>query len=134
MPSLDQALADHPSLDDVGDLGIVLVLHHHVRVALDTDVGEVDHVDGSPTGAYRLGIGKIGFLVRRPARMLVDIVAKQQQRGRVLQRARLADVAGGGRLDRNDRLDLVGALLRDLEAERAALAVQQQHAGADLIH
>ena len=31
------------------------------------------------------------------------------------------------------RLDLVGALLGDLEAERAALAVQQHHAGADLV-
>src|SRR5262249_20055180 len=52
----------------------------------------------------------------------------------VLQRGRLADVAGGRRLDRDDRFDLVGALLRDLETERAALAVQQQYAGADLVH
>ena len=66
--------------------------------------------------------------------MLVDIVAEQHQRGRVLQRRRLSDVACARRFDRDDRLDLVRALLRDLEAERAALAVQQQHAGADLVH
>jgi hypothetical protein len=32
-----------------------------------------------------------------------------------------------------DGLDLVGPLLGNLETERPALAVQQQHAGADLV-
>src|SRR5262245_7352477 len=31
--SLDQALRDHPCLDHIGDLGIVLVLHQHVRIS-----------------------------------------------------------------------------------------------------
>ena len=35
--------------------------------------------------------------------------------------------------DRDDALDLVRPLLGDLEAERAALAVQQHHAGTDLV-
>ena len=65
--------------------------------------------------------------------MLVDIVAEQHQHGDVLQLRRIGDDARGRRLDRDDRLDLVRPLLRDLEAERAALAVQQQHAGADLV-
>src|SRR5262249_55375070 len=104
--SLGQALPDHPCLDDVGDLGIVLVLHQHVRISLDADVGEVDHVDGAAAGAYRGGIFEIDLLVRRPAGMLVDIVAEQHQRRRVLQHRRLADVASACRLDRNDRLDL----------------------------
>src|SRR6516162_3137886 len=49
--SLDQAFPDHPCLDDIGDLGIVLVLHQHMRISLDADVGQVDHVDGAAAGA-----------------------------------------------------------------------------------
>ena len=40
-----QPLADQPFLNDLGDLQIVLVLHHHVAVALDADLGEVDPID-----------------------------------------------------------------------------------------
>ena len=66
--------------------------------------------------------------------MLIDIVAEQHQHRSVLERGGLVEIARGRRLHRDDRLDLVRALLRDLEAKRAALAVQQQHARADLVH
>src|SRR5712671_3555389 len=72
--SLDQAPPHQPFLNDLGDLRVVLVLHHHVRIALDADVGQVDHVDGSTTRAHGGGIFEIDLLERRPARMLVDVV------------------------------------------------------------
>ena len=55
------------------------------------------------------------------------------QHRHVLQLRRVADLPARRGLDRDDRLDLVGPLLGDLEAERAALAVQQHHAGTDLV-
>ena len=45
----------------------------------------------------------------------------------------LATLPAVAEFDRDDGLDLVGPLLGDHEAEIAALAVQQQHARADLV-
>ena len=129
----ESPLGDEPFLDDVGDLRVVLVLHQHVRIALDADLREVDHVDRAAAGAHRGGIFEIDLLVRRPARVLIDIVAEHHQDRRVLEGSGLAEIAGARRLDRDDALDLVRPRFRDLQAERAALAVQQQHARADLV-
>ena len=41
-PLSREALADQPLVDQFGDLVAVLVHHHHVRVALDADVGQVE--------------------------------------------------------------------------------------------
>src|SRR5882757_1732386 len=57
--SLHQSSPGQPFLDDIGDLGIVLVLHQHVRVALDPEVREIDHVDGAAAGTHRVGIGEV---------------------------------------------------------------------------
>src|ERR1700752_873722 len=48
--SFGQALSHQPFLDHLGHLGIVLVLHQHVRVALEADVREVDPIDRAASG------------------------------------------------------------------------------------
>src|SRR5215831_19689195 len=65
--SIDEILADQPFLDDLRDLGIVLVLHQHVRVTLDADLRQVDHVDAATASAYGGGVFEIDPLERRPA-------------------------------------------------------------------
>ncbi len=65
--------------------------------------------------------------------MQVDVVAEDHENRHVLERCRFLHGAAARGLDGDDGLDLVGARLRDLQAERAALAVQQQDAGADLV-
>ena len=42
-----QPLAHQPFLDDLGDLVRVLVLHQHVGIPLDADLGEVDPIYGA---------------------------------------------------------------------------------------
>jgi hypothetical protein len=66
--SIRQALADQPLLDDVGDLHVVFVLHHHVAVALDANLGKVDPVDRTSRGLDRVGILGVDLFERRPAR------------------------------------------------------------------
>src|SRR5690242_10808270 len=62
-----QAFADQPFLDDVGDLHIVLVLHQHVSIALDADLGKVDPVDRTSRSLDRVGILGVDLFERRPA-------------------------------------------------------------------
>ena len=47
---LRQPLALEPFLDQGGDLGIVLVHHHHVRIALDAGLRQVDDIDAAAGG------------------------------------------------------------------------------------
>src|SRR5947209_12515084 len=125
--SLGESLAHQPILNYLGDLIAVPVLHHHVRIALDADVWQVDPVRGAACGFDGIAISHVGLLERRPARVLIDVVAEDLQHRHVLELAGMGDVAGRSGLGDNDPLDLVGALLGDLEAEGAALPVQQNH-------
>src|SRR4051794_4989300 len=133
MALLRQAFALEPFLDQGRDLEIVLVHHHHMRIALDACLREIDDVDAA---AGRLDGVRKGDAVGAdlgPARIALDIVAVDDEGRDVLQHIRFGGIADAGRLDRNQRLDLVRAGLRDLEAEGAGLAVEQKHRGADAI-
>jgi hypothetical protein len=41
----DQPLCGEPFRDHVGDLGVVLVHHQHVGIALDAEIRKVDDID-----------------------------------------------------------------------------------------
>src|SRR5213075_1733724 len=74
-----------------------------------------------------------GLADRRPALVLGDAVAVDEERRDRFQAVRLLRVALTRRLDRDQRADLFGARLRDLKAELAGLRVKQDHARADAI-
>ena len=72
----------------------------------------------------------------RPERALRDVVAPDDEVRHALEHAAGGRLGLGRarRLDRDQRLHLVGRGERRVEAEVAALAVHDDHAGADLLH
>src|SRR5215210_9538495 len=74
--SINEPFRDQPLLNHLGDLGVILVLHHHVRVALDADLREIDPVDPAACRLDGIGIFGVDLLERGPARMLVNVVAE----------------------------------------------------------
>src|SRR3954452_17445493 len=83
-PSVAQTLLDQPALNELGDLVAVLVHHHHVRVALDADVGQVDEIDAATARLQRIGVFDNAAADFRPARMILRVVADHDQHRRVL--------------------------------------------------
>jgi hypothetical protein len=41
---LNQALVCEPFLNQVGNLAVVFVHHHHVGITLDADLGQINHI------------------------------------------------------------------------------------------
>src|SRR6185437_14364648 len=76
--SRDRVLAD-PVQQDVGDIEAVVVLHQHVRVALDADLRQHQQLRSAAGGVGGGDKGASIFQPRRPARKLVDVVAEQHQ-------------------------------------------------------
>ena len=126
-------LSAEPFLDQVGDLAVVLVHHHHVGIALDADLGQVNHIDFSSGRTDRVGIIEADLAHFWPAAVERDIVAVDHQRRDVFEFTGLRLVARNRRFDRHDGLDLVGPCLGHGETEPAGLAVKQQDAGTDLV-
>ncbi len=132
--SFDQSLTDQPLLDELRSLRIVFVHHQHVGIALDTDVGQIDHIDAAAGGLERPDIIEIGLAYLRPTRMVLGVVAEHHEDRRALEQRDLARVTAERGLDSNQRLDLVRSRFRDLEAEGARLAVHHHDAWTDLVH
>src|SRR5215510_12464152 len=128
-----QSFAGEPLLDQIGDLITVPVHHHHVGVALDADVGQIDHIDAAAGSLEHARIIDTALANLRPARMILGVVAvDDHHRGR-LDGGHLVAVAASGRLYGHQRLDLVGPRRQRLEAERTRLAVHQDYARAHLV-
>src|SRR5215510_5012956 len=72
---VSQAFGCEPLLDQVGDLIAVLVHHHHVGIALDADVGQIDHIDAAAGRLEHARIVDATLADLRPARMTFGIVA-----------------------------------------------------------
>src|SRR5207247_2231997 len=70
---------------------------------------------------------------RRPARVLLDAVAVNEERRDPLKTVSLLRVALSRRLDGDQRLHLVGPRLRHLEAELPGLRMEQDHARTHLV-
>ena len=86
-----------------------------------------------PADLIASGILGVDLLERRPARMRVDIISEHRQHRNLFELWRIRDHARRRRLDGDNRLELVGPLLRDLERKRRALAVRQHNARTDLV-
>src|SRR3954454_3788918 len=71
--SIAQAFFDQPVLNEPGDLIAVLVHHHHVRVALDARVGQVDEIKAAARGLEGFRISDAVLPDVLPARMLLGI-------------------------------------------------------------
>src|ERR1700682_5710743 len=85
-------------------------------------------ISAATRGLDAVGKEKPGGANFRPARIALYKVAIDQQRRNGLQRINPCRIADAGRLDRDQRLDLVGPGLRRLEAEGTGLAVKQDDA------
>ena len=96
--SVHQPFALHPVLDQVGDLVGVRVHHHHVRVAGDPDLRQLDPFDVAPARLEVVGELARRRLLARPDRVLVDEVAPDDEDGDALEfvelRARRGAPAG----------------------------------------
>ena len=97
--SIDKPFADQPFLDHLGDLVAILVHHHHVGVALDADVREVDQVDAAAGLPDRVGVVDDILADAAPARMLLGVIAVDGGDRDIFQRRDLVLVADAGRLD-----------------------------------
>src|SRR5262245_34522489 len=82
--SVRQALAHQPLLDHLGDLVAILFVHQHVGIAFDADVGKVDPFGSAAGLVDGLAVGHVEFLEGRPARVPVNVVAKNLQNWHVL--------------------------------------------------
>src|SRR6476469_1201999 len=63
-----QALFGEPFCYHVGDLAVVAVHHHHVRIALDADLRQLDHIRLAASGSDRVEIGEDVLAVGDPTR------------------------------------------------------------------
>ena len=104
-----------------------------MRVAADAGLRQVDDVHFTARLRDRFAEGHAVSPDRRPARILLDAVAVDEERRDALQAIGLFRVALPRRLDGDQRLDLVGPRLRHLEAELPSLRVEQDHAGTHLV-
>ena len=105
-------------------------------VALDAHLRQVERVGLAAGGRDRLRpLDRVGGDAR-PHRVLVDVVAPHDQMRHALELRGigLRRVGRAGRLDRDQRLHLVGRVERGGEAEVAALAVHHDDARAHLLH
>src|SRR4051812_25561617 len=131
--SFRQSFGDQPFLDEIGHLVAVPVHHDHVGISPDTGVGQIDDIDAATGGLERRRVIDTALADLRPARMVLGVVAVDDEDRRILDRVHLVAVAAQRRLHRDQRLDLVGPRFQHLVAERAGLAVHHDHAGADLV-
>src|SRR3569832_1238721 len=81
----EQSLPAEPIVNEAGDLRIVAVHHHHVGIAANTDLRQIDHV-GTASGVAHGG-GEIHAELphARPARAACDEIAIQHQDRDVLE-------------------------------------------------
>src|SRR5690349_17042409 len=98
-----QPLAHEPLLDQLRDLIAVLVHHHHVRISLDADIGQIDQIEAAARGLERLAIVDAVLPDVLPARMVLGVVADDYGDRRALDRSDLALVAADRRLHRDQR-------------------------------
>src|SRR5215472_4315765 len=117
--SFRQSLADEPFLDETDDLIAVPIHHHHVGVALDAPVRQVDNIDAAARGFENRGVINAALPYLRPPRMVFGIVAVNDKDRRRLDRFDLIAVTTERRLHRHQRLDLVGPRLEHFVAERS---------------
>src|SRR5262249_36154760 len=97
--SLAQSLPPQPLLNPLGTLCVVPVHHQHVRIAMHAAVGKIDDVDAAAGGFEHAGILDAARADLRPARMILGVVAIDDQHRRVLEQPHLVLVAAQGRLD-----------------------------------
>src|SRR2546421_4967439 len=79
-----QALLLKPALDHRGDLEVVAIHHHQVRVAAHAGLRQVDHVDLAAGLADGVAESDAVLADLRPARVLLDVIAVEEERGNAL--------------------------------------------------
>jgi hypothetical protein len=80
---------DQPFLDETGN-GVAVAVHHdHVGIALDAHVREIDDIDMASGGLENACIIDAGLADFRPARMILGVVAVDDEDRRGLDRGAL---------------------------------------------
>src|SRR5918995_1633099 len=97
--SLCEIPLSQPVLDESSNIIGVLVHHHHVRVAVDSDSREVDDVHLATALPHELVKIEAVLAYGGPARVLCDEVPVDRKDGNVLQSIRLLGIAKTGGLD-----------------------------------
>src|SRR5215510_5571083 len=96
LPSLVKPLLLQPSLDHTRDLIAVAVHHHHVRVAADADLRQIDHVIAPACAPHALEkVDSVGSDLG-PPRILFYVVAVDREDRDALQSVHLLRVTDSG--------------------------------------
>ena len=116
-----------PTDEPVGYLQVVFVLHEHVAVAVDADVGELDESGFYAGGGCGLDESLAGFEAWTPARRGLYVVTKEDKDGDVEERLHVGfGIGAGAGFDGDDAGNAFGADPGGLEGEDAGLGVADE--------